>query len=1179
MAAGGALLAADPLPLPEAWAPFARTAPARREVKFAAFSYRTGKAWAPSKNAYPWAEFISGDKSVLIAGTDSRIAGMRPPAEGVTANGFGHVVLYAGKRELRNPGEDCLGEIRFLVKNGGAWNEAWPCDRLVADKEAGTTTFARPWEAEGTNGVFTYTARAAGAGRVEVAWDVGVDRAAWDERRLDRVFCMFYKPMNGKPTSLSETERRWDVSPEDSVRHITVTMTPIGPQGRIEADFHEATDYQWPPLPKVGGVDFWLSDAYDVPPKPGRDLMTNGGFEQGMKGWRTNRGAPIAAVLNHPGVRFSQIVGEARSGRSALKIDMKGERGDCPAFMSAPLALEPGKRYTASAWIRSDRSRGGGVALVPQPEGEMVKQEWVGGKRPDTACVAGPDWTRISVPFMASEQGTCIQIWPWGGPTWSDDVAVVEGDGADEAVGDPVEARLCSSDECNYFHVGQSRQMRLELYGRAGLSGEVRVSLQNYYHEKIFERPYSFALDAKGFGEVCLRELDAVDLGTGVFVVRLDYAAGACWRDYARFTVMAPHDGTHPVAGFFAHFPWFAGGGAYKYAVSGEYADLVATRMREMGIGATSWQPNSSYATGQWAPYYRKYGIVNKHHILQTDLKARYPERFGWGCPGLAAFTNATPEELSFVEEEAYRSAKEAHPSDVYWTFSNEEELWHPLVKQKKFDVYFKYQCACYRGLKRGFDERGMDFHYAPTHGTSAYCHPSHYDVMDGYLEAAARQGFRYTCVAVHTYHAVDGSILGAGDRDAGAEHLLGRLAHYGYPESTPILFPEGYNVLPMDIPDWGAKDWADVYHGTIPAQSLGLREALHAGVLARIYIIDLKRYPRLKVDHTWLARPYMDDAFTPYMYTMVMNTLGHVLPDPRFIGEARPYPDVRAYCFRPTPDSTDGVLAVWTSANDVEKGLRAGDVLTMPLPDDASFVDLMGNARAPSAKQRTSSGVRVPLTFAPLFIRSGNPQGLLSAVRQATGGKKAEKESGGAVCLPARELGTPEDWSRCAPLPLTNGVSGSVSATARIGWTNDKLVLLVEESGAKSPTLDVLIDGLADARSTGLNGPGPDDCAYRFVGASACRTREANTQFRDGGASGLAPTDAEIERTLAREWKPTAAGGCWRIEFASRHVSPVRIERGAKFGLDLRLTASEGCAALSIDGTPRTYPLIELGQ
>ena len=1160
--------------LPVARAPFARHEAAVRPVEFLTFLYRTGPIWSPSKETYRWAELVSGDKSVLVAGSDSRVPGL----DGDVGAGFGHLAFYAGKGERQKPGAEFLGEVRLLMKDGASPEKPRASDRLTVDEARSAFTWARAWAANGTNGVFTYTVRADGPARIRATWDAGIDRPTWDRLRLgDRLDVSLSVP-DDRPAPHRTEVRTWELNPSDPSKRVTLTLSEPGPSGVLTADFHTSTALVTPPLPETGGVDFWLTDAYDVPPKPGRNLMTNGGFEQGWKGWRTQRGAPLAAVTNRPGVRFAELVPDAHTGRRALRIDMRGEKADMPAFKSAPLALESGRIYTVSAWIRSER--GGSVALIPAPEGSMVKQTWPGGRAPRTSFSADRTWTRHAVTFIASSQGTNIQLWSSGGSVWIDDVTVVEGEDAPDATGDPVEARLASADEYNYFHVGQPRQMRLELTGRPSLTGAVSVSVLNFYHETVFRRAYPFALDAQGLGEIRLDALDAAALGTGVFVVRLDYAAADVrWRDYARFTVIAPLDGTHPLAGFFAHFPWFVRG--WWFSVLAESADFVAQRMREMGVGATSWQPNATYAQGFWAPYFRTYGIVNKLHALQADLRVRYPDRFGWAKKGrgLAAFTNAVPEELSFIEAEAYRSAREAATNDIYWAFANEEELWHPLIqKARDFDRYFEYQYACWKGLKRGFDERGLTFYYAPTHGTAGYCHPSLHAILDGYREAARKRGFQYTCISVHTYHAIDGSILGPGDREADAEHLLRRLAHYGYPDTTPILFPEGFNILPLHIPDWGAKDWADVYVGTIPSQALGLREALHAGAMARAYLIDLKRYPQLKVDHTWQTRPYMDDAFTPSMFTMVMNTLGRLLPDPRFVGDAHPYPDVRAYCFRPNPTATEGVLALWTSANDVENGLRTGDVLTLDLPVDATFVDLMGNVREPLASQKTPTGVRVPLTPAPLFIRAGDPQALLRAVRAATGGTAlARTRRPVPFRLGVPSAGARPDWQKVAAIPLTNAVRGEVSATARLSWGDGALALRVEVAGLKEPTLDLSFDGLADARETAQGGWGPDDCAYRLKGTDVSRTRETNTQFRDGGADGAPLEQAEIAETLTRRWMPTADGGIWEIVLTPRFISPIRCERGCRFGLNVSVSSSEGACSLVPSDRPSDWPLVEL--
>jgi len=112
------------LGLPTAWAPLETVGLGRQESELLFFDYRIGPVWAPSKELYQWAEFKCGDKSVLLSGTDRRVEGM-----GYGNAGFGHIALYAGKNQLRQPGSDLLGEVRLRIKNaGGPWNEPWPCD-------------------------------------------------------------------------------------------------------------------------------------------------------------------------------------------------------------------------------------------------------------------------------------------------------------------------------------------------------------------------------------------------------------------------------------------------------------------------------------------------------------------------------------------------------------------------------------------------------------------------------------------------------------------------------------------------------------------------------------------------------------------------------------------------------------------------------------------------------------------------------------------------------------------------------------------------------------------------------------------------------------------------------------------------------------------------------------------
>ena len=404
---------------------------------------------------------------------------------------------------------------------------------------------------------------------------------------------------------------------------------------------------------------------------------------------------------------------------------------------------------------------------------------------------------------------------------------------------------------------------------------------------------------------------------------------------------------------------------------------------------ATNWRSNSRFAdtNAPEAQLRRKYGIVNRLHILSVELPEMYPDLCKPGMPyHPKSLTNAVPEKVAFIEKAAYEAGMKAAPDDNWWAFYNEEDAEVAPIRYAKTheerlkacEDWFPYQYACWKGLKRAFDERGIKLMYAPTHGCGNYNPDWHgRDTIDCYMEVANAHGFRYDFIAIHTYRAIDGSFLGRADRDENAARLLSRLAHYGYPETTPIMFSEGFNVLPFSIPQWDVLAFADFYpHGWTASLDLGWREFLQAGEMARLYIMDLKYWPRLMNSHSWQNRLVADAQMSPVMWNMVPNTLGHLLPSPKFLGDVK-RDDWRAYVFR---QGDYGVAAVWTNERQAELGRKKGMVLKLLLPDDARFVDLMGNRRA--APQRgKDDAIAVPLAPAPLFIVSRDAEGLLKAL------------------------------------------------------------------------------------------------------------------------------------------------------------------------------------------------------
>jgi hypothetical protein len=197
-----------------------------------------------------------------------------------------------------------------------------------------------------------------------------------------------------------------------------------------------------------------------------------------------------------------------------------------------------------------------------------------------------------------------------------------------------------------------------------------------------------------------------------------------------------------------------------------------------------------------------------------------------------------------------------------------------------------------------------------------------------------------------------------------------------GYGDA-PVMFSEGFNILPFFAPRFGAVSGADAYlNGGPPSLDLGWREFLQAGAMARLYIMDLKYWPRVMNSHSWQHRLVADAAMSPFMWNMVPNTLGHLLPSPKFLGDVK-RDGWRAYVFR---QDDHGVAAVWTNERQAELGRKKGMTLSVVLPEDVRFVDLMGNRRAvpPCA---ADGSISIPLTPAPLFVISRDAEGLLKSL------------------------------------------------------------------------------------------------------------------------------------------------------------------------------------------------------
>ena len=739
--------------------------------------------------------------------------------------------------------------------------------------------------------------------------------------------------------------------------------------------------------PCYGAVDFDRRDAIHVPIRPTRNLLVNGGFEQGLKGWHMQSPCNVsfagyADALRNGGTCYEEIVRDAKFGAQAVHFRTLLPGSVPDEFTCAPVSLVPNRPYTVSFWAKKDAGTNGWLkARIVTPVRKATVTGLRGTPNPTFGDLRlGTDWRRFEKAFLSSN-GVAEVVFTGQGVTL-DGVMIEEGEHATDTVDDPVVAHLLTSNPRNDLVLGAPMEARLALSAEHPAEGNVRVRVFNFYFEVAHDRTYAFRTPC----EPIPLDFDQVRIGSGVFSVRYDFSAGGLsWTDYERFAVTPPLKNEHPTAFFFLHYPFFQ--------THGSTGPLLADWMAARGMGSTSWPRNDDRRKSPLKDLYDTGRFRSGVHTLEHDLKFRYPKRFAYGTHGFANLTtNVTEDVLEFIEMEAYTSGSICEKDDCRWSLSNEEESGLPLLrKDANFSDYFKCQYACWKGLKRAFDERGLKLLYAPTHGMCNYNKASPEAVgrpsdrrwaFDQMLAEAQKNGFRYDFISMHMYNAIDGSVLSSDkrvvsgqDRNDNAVHLFSRLGHYGYGADIPVRFEEGFNILPFYIPEWGASGWGDKYYSTYPSQAYGNTEFIQAAAIARIYLMDFKWWPRLETAHVWQHRPVMDFNLTPWMWTKVSNTLGHLLPDPRYVADARPFEGVRAYVYRQkTASGSYGVLAMWTCDNDVELGEKEGPTVKLPLPDDVRLIDLMGN-------ERRRPDDCIPLTPAPLFMVSGDVSAMASAI------------------------------------------------------------------------------------------------------------------------------------------------------------------------------------------------------
>ena len=135
-----------------------------------------------------------------------------------------------------------------------------------------------------------------------------------------------------------------------------------------------------------------------------KNLLTNSGFEDGIKGWNKGKGCPIYSVKNN-----------ARSGDSALMFE--GTR--CGVFQNVK-GLKPNTTYKVTAYIKSENNEAASLKIRFYGDKDITRRYSESQYGEVTATFkTGPDNTSARIALLKYAEGA-------EGKTWFDDISVIE---------------------------------------------------------------------------------------------------------------------------------------------------------------------------------------------------------------------------------------------------------------------------------------------------------------------------------------------------------------------------------------------------------------------------------------------------------------------------------------------------------------------------------------------------------------------------------------------------------------------------------------------------------------------------------------------------------------------------------------------------------------------------------
>jgi hypothetical protein len=743
---------------------------------------------------------------------------------------------------------------------------------------------------------------------------------------------------------------------------------PLAKNGSLIVDLGETGVQAEDSPPAVANIDFYGRDRMHIPTRPTRNLVPNPSFEQGLRYMRWIFGGGSGGLSPIPSYTMSN---DAKFGEKSLKLQ-RSPRGNYP-LMTFPIPVVFGKTYTVSFYGKSLDGDNQSVNFRVFSPLTNYTSKVLGRRGKQPTYRLGKDWQRFSFTFKADTRAVCLTMSSYR-DALIDGVQLEEGSRATDFVAPLVEGTLTTSDPDNMIDKDNPVDARFALHGKAGVDGRVRIRVKDFYDTVIFDQTYAFKLDQEGRGAITL-PFDREKLGTGVFVVRADYALGGNddYTDYYRYSKMTFLSNTHPSKNMFNN----------QFIPRLTRREELARNYMRWGIGSMCGQStaNDMPIKKELGDKYKiDLGFGTLFYMARDDKELRddcfaVQRQNPWGRT-VEPWMTITPERAKWIEDTAYTMVKR-FPYLKAWAPMGETECRWKDYTNGDFTEWRKLAQAFAKGAKRA----NPDVKLLPCQGTSGFLPEMNRGVVEVTgVTQSVKDSIKWDYIATHPYFSTDG-VNGRSDLDKNTAFLIDLLEKNGYGD-TPILYPEGGNYTSMLIPEWNCNGCQDFYRAGHAGYDSAWGEYRQAYLHARRFIITFKYWPRVQYLNMWTSEPFMDFYLTPLYMCKVVNTLGQLFAKPTYVADIKPQKSIRGYAF--TDHEDRGLVAIWATVDGVDSGTERGPEMRVTFKGKLPvFIDLMGNERQVAAED---GAVRIRLTSAPLFVRSepGKVDDLVAAFQNA---------------------------------------------------------------------------------------------------------------------------------------------------------------------------------------------------